>query len=154
MKTFTRSPWAYWGDRIFIAVLLCGLGALFAIGTWMMVAQGRTDLGPMPIIGPVLGVVLFVIGIWAFFQPWPTRMEIDAKEVRVFFRPTKILTIARKNIVGAKTRAVPRGGSAFGIVYKDAKGKTRGVKLYGGWGLNEKKLNDILGTTPPPTPWF
>lgn len=162
MKIFTRSPWAYWGDRIFLAVLLCGVGMFFVIAPFMIVADGQTNLGPVPILGPVLGSIMFIAGIWAFFQPWPMRLEVDAKGVRIVHRPAKIVTIARNNILGATSRAVPRGGSAFGIVYKDNTGKVRGVKLYGGWRSSDgilvhsmtKELNTILGTTPPPTPWF
>lgn len=145
----------YWGDRITILVIICGTGAFFFFGTLKLVADGEPNLGPVPIVGPLLGGIMMILGVMTFFRPWPTRIEIDAKEVRVFHRPEKTVTLPRKIVIGAAYKSAVPGGGNYGILYTDEKGKRRAVNIYGGWRGDDgttylklsiaKAINAVLG---------
>lgn len=116
MKTFTRTAFSYWGDRIGILMLFLGMGALSAYGGFVTQGARAATAGPMPIIGIPLGIALLIGGIIFFFRPQPMKVEIDEKEVRVLFHPYKLVRIPRKDVIGAKHYGIG-GQSAAGIEY-------------------------------------
>ena len=119
--TFTRLPWAYWTDRVAALILFGGVG-LFCIGmTTMVVLKGQTELGPLPILGPLLGAGSILFGTWIFFQPFPFRIEIDEQELRVIHRPKKTVIIPRSDIIRATLVGPTRGRNGAVLYRKDGK---------------------------------
>lgn len=133
MTVFTRSSWAYWGDRIGIAIITGGFGAFLLIATTSAVTRGQEGLGPIPIIAPIAGIILIILGIRGLLRPWPTQIEIDTTEVRIYHRPEKTIILPKKSIIEARKITAYQGGSVIGFAYRDTKGKQRSLLIYGGW---------------------
>ena len=127
--TFTRVPGWYWADRTTPLVILTGFSVLIAVIGFMRDNVKGLDTASA-VFSAIFLSVMFLAGILAFFfYPHPVRIEVDAKEVRVIYRPKKTIVIPRKDVIRATSRGtMPPGGRISGITYmKD--GKLKGAKI-------------------------
>ncbi len=118
MTTFIRVPLAYWADRIGMPILFGGIGIFICT---LVLVNGRDDLGSLEaILSLVLGAALVIAGIFFYFRhSLPVRIEVDAKDVRVFYIPEKMVNIPRKNVILARGSSNGMyGGTSNSIVYR------------------------------------
>lgn len=153
MQSFDRVPFFYWADRICLLVLLVGAGALCLAA----VQSQRAELDPLvAIVAVLVGVAAAAAGVWAFFWwPWPKRIEVDGKEVRVVFGARKPLVIPRAKFIRASYGSLPTGGGGNAIEYTVGK-KKKFIRIYAhyrgedgkiskGWEITNT-LNTLLAT--------
>ncbi len=144
VTTYSRTNWPYWSDRITGSALLVALAVFFlATGVWAWGSE-RSDLGPMAWLAPLVGVLLLGAAVWLYRYPWPYAVEIDETEIRVIFRPQKVVSVARSRVVGVRCGGYAYGRSC-GLIYRTEDGKQTQAPI--GWGYRRQDGTYFVGLT-------
>jgi membrane protein YdbS with pleckstrin-like domain len=104
------------------SVLLVFVSLFFLAGGAWAWGSERTDLGPMVWLAPLVAVLLLGVAGWLYRHPWPYAVEIDETDVRVIFRPHKIVSTTRSQVVEVQCGGYIYGQSC-GLVYRNEDGK-------------------------------
>lgn len=149
MTTFTRIPLAYWADRVGFPILMSGIGLFILI---LILVKGQDGLGSLEnVLSLLLSLALVIFGIFFFVHhSLPVKIEIDAKDVRIFYLPKKTITIQRKDVIRAKGSSNGmHGGTSNSIAFqKDGKIKYANIMAWyrkeDGGTIPRDEINDVL----------